>query len=521
MTVAALVAAACSSVSPVETERVDGIPSSESVDETTSGNSGAEPDVTTPVAPDTADTTPADTTPTDTTQTTSPGETEFVLPTRDAATGLDDELFPALGAPDLDVISYDVRLDIEPDGSAFDAVVIVVADVTLGVGQLSLDAGPFEIDEVLIDSSQAAFDHDDGELLIELPTERPVRVKAEIAYSASPETLDSAFGFGSGWFTTADGAYVLNEPDGAHLWMPSNDHPSDKATWRFEITVDSESVGVANGDLIQKGSADEPWIWEMTDPMSTYLVQLAIGDYTIIEQDEILSIDGSNISLTNAAISDVAETMQVFFDETAGQVAFFEELFGPYPFDQYGLAFLDSSPGLAMETQGRSLFAVDDFRQGDVGYLQHLLLAHELTHQWFGDAVSPATWSDIWLNESFATYGQWLWLEEVGLGSVTSSAETGLALRQDGQHSTGDPSRETMFGIESYDGGATVVHALRLTIGDDEFFELLQRWLAENNGTSQTTATFIDLAQEVSGQDLTEFFDEWLYAIDLPDELPG
>ena len=173
-----------------------------------------------------------------------------------------------------------------------------------------------------------------------------------------------------------------------------------------------------------------------------------------------------------------------------------------------------------METQGRSLFGADGFGSGRLGYFEQVLLSHELAHQWFGNAVSPATWSDIWLNESFTTYAQWLWLDHVELQPLEGYADAMLRQRQTGSGSTGEPSLDDMFGFNRYDGGAVVVHALRTTIGDDAFFELLTRWVADHTGTSQTTETFIALASEVHGADLVPFFDRWLFADTLPASYP-
>jgi aminopeptidase N len=172
-----------------------------------------------------------------------------------------------------------------------------------------------------------------------------------------------------------------------------------------------------------------------------------------------------------------------------------------------------------METLGRSVFSRDDFQSGTLGYIEQLLLSHELTHQWFGDAVSPARWSDVWLNESFATYGEWMWLDHVGLRPLADSASAALASR--GPGSTAKPGVDQMFGYNSYDGGAVILQALRKTIGDDLFFTLLRRWVGDNLGTSRTTDDFVALATKVAGRDLTDFFATWLYADVVPSTLPG
>ena len=214
--------------------------------------------------------------------------------------------------------------------------------------------------------------------------------------------------------------------------------------------------------------------------------------------------------------------MQPYFDLTDDQIAFFEPLFGPYPLDQYGLAFTESPPGLAMETQGRSLFSRDDFAGGDTGFLEHLLLSHELAHQWFGDAVTPAEWDDLWLNESFATYAQWLWLDHVGLTVLEREADLNLAPAQFATEPTG----------RAVGGEPVRLRALRrrrrrrprpapASSATSAFFTLLQRWVAENDGTSRTTEDFIALAEEVAGRSLDAFFDAWLYSPSVPDEYPG
>jgi aminopeptidase N len=247
--------------------------------------------------------------------------------------------------------------------------------------------------------------------------------------------------------------------------------------------------------------------------MATYLIQVLTGDYELVD-----GVGPNGLPLLSAVLRKDRATMQPFLDTIGDQIDFFDGYFGPFPLDRYGIAIGDSMPGLAMETMERSQFSREDFSSGRLDFPQQLLLSHELAHQWFGDAVSPARWTDVWLNESFATYGEWMWLDHLGLQTLDEAANSALAGRQPG--STATPSAAEMFGYNSYDGGAVILQALRKTIGDDLFFTLLRRWVADNTGTSRTTDDFVSLANEVAGQDLTKFFSTWLYADILPTTFP-
>jgi aminopeptidase N len=443
-------------------------------------------------------------------------------PDESSSVGAGDSLYPELGSTDLDVQTYDVRLSYDPSTRNLDGSVTIAAAIARPLDQLVLDADELEVETVTVDGSPAAFDHAAGDLTIEpgepvgpAPAGDPVEIT--VSYRDEAGQVEDGGLSAEGWFPTDDGSFVLNEPDGAHTWLPSNDHPSDKATWRFELTVPHGTAAIANGHLVDRreGRVRDTWVWEQREPMATYLIQLLTGDYEVLDGGR-----AGATPLVNVVLQGDEERMQPYFDLTDDQIAFFEPLFGPYPLDQYGLAFTDSLMGLAMETQGRSLFSRDDFMASAPGLVQQLLLAHELAHMWFGDAVTPADWGDLWLNESFATYGQWLWLDHTRLWDLEAQADENLRRRQQPTEPTGEPTRGNLFGYERYDGGAVVLHALRRELGDSRFFELLQRWVAENDGTSRTTEDFIALAEKVAQRPLDDFFDAWLFADAVPPEYP-
>ena len=435
--------------------------------------------------------------------------------------GVGDELFPELGNPGIDVTDYVVELSYDPELDSIEGTVTLSVLPLEDRAELTLDAVGLEIDEVRVGGDPAEFRVEPTELRIwpSRPLRASTAVTVEVSYSGAPDAELSAAGVPNGWHHTARGSHVLNEPDGLRTWMPANDHPSDKATFTFSVAVPAGLAAVANGDLVSRvpSGSTTTWTWRQDEPMSTYLVLLLTGDYVLVEGKSL-----GGVELLSAVLRSDRAAVQPYLDTIGEQIVFFESWFGPYPLDGYGLAITDSSAGLAMETQGRSLFSRDDFGGGELGYLQDLLLAHELAHQWFGNAVSPARWQDIWLNESFATYAQWMWLDEVGYTTVQDEAEAALGLRSMiGGSPTGSPEVDELFSFNSYEGGAVVLHALRAEVGDAVFFELLRRWVADNDGTARTTDDFIALAAEVTGEELEAFFDEWLFADELPPTFPS
>jgi aminopeptidase N len=196
-------------------------------------------------------------------------------------------------------------------------------------------------------------------------------------------------------------------------------------------------------------------------------------------------------------------------------IDYFDDLFGPYPFTSYGAVVVDEPLGLALETQTVSTFGSD--------LLDEEIVAHELAHQWFGNSVTVERWQDIWLNEGFATYGEWLWAAHAGGNDVDTLARQTAGEAGDGRDlgpPPGDPGPGELFAPSIYVRGALTLHALRLTIGDNLFFAVLQAWTGSNSGGNATTEEFIALAEQTSGQRLGDLFDAWLDAETMP-ALPG
>ena len=431
------------------------------------------------------------------------------------AAGAGDPYFPELGNGGYDVDRYVLDIAWTPSDSGpgrIDGTTTVEATATQRLSRFDLDLAGLDVSRVTVDGHRAEVARRGQRELVVTPTE-PIEsgadFTAEVTYGGVPQLQDAIDDIEPGWVDDGHEVYVIGEPYGAASFFPVNDHPSDKATYELRITAPGGLEVAANGRLAERVPAEggrTTWVFDAPDPMASYLVQIVIG-----EMETVTAEGPGGLPIRHAFDTDVADEAEAAMARTGEMIDAFDDLFGPYPFVAYGAVVVDDEIGLALETQTLSIFGVDAI--GD-----DVTVAHELAHQWFGDAVSPATWRDIWLNEGFATYAMLLWSERTGGLSVDdtlrrAAAEGGLDVPP------GDPGAANLFDYSVYFRGAMTLHALRHELGDDAFFRLLRTWVERYGGRSAGTADFEALAAEVAGRDhdLSGLFDAWLRAPQLPD----
>jgi aminopeptidase N len=435
------------------------------------------------------------------------------------ADGVGDPYFPLAGNGGIDVVHYDLDLDYTPAAPApaplegrLDGVAVIDLLPTQDLSRFNLDLRGLTATAVTVAGKAATFTQTTNELVI-TPTKKVKSGKpAQVVVTYGGTTIRPTDIEGAlyGWVTTRDGAMVVSEPDGSATWFPVNDHPTDKATYTFEITVPEGLVAVANGlptgPPVTAGGRTT-WNWDAPDPMAAYLATASVGDYVV---NQYTAANGTPIfdavdpTRLGAPSADLAKTSDM--------LVFFESLYGPYPFNSYGAIVDDDSVGYALETQTRSFFS-RNAREGTV--------AHELAHQWMGDHVSPSRWADIWLNEGWATYSEWMWTEHRGGATAQESFDEVMSIPADDEDGfwevvVADPGPLGLFLGPIYDRGAATLHALRAEIGDEAFFEVAQAWVERFGGGTASTTDFIALSEEISGQDLGNFFEVWLSTPEKP-----
>jgi aminopeptidase N len=433
----------------------------------------------------------------------------LLLPAVAAASpsGTGDPYFPLQGNGGFDVRRYDVTLDVNPSTSNVVADVRIVSRSKRRLKSFHLDfVGP-KPSVIEVNGKEATWTRNGPELIVR-PTKAIVRNRrfvTEVAYAGKPPSVTDHDGSTEGWIQTSDGTAALGEPRGTPAWIPCNNHPTDKAKFSFRVTVPSTHVAIANGDLISEISAngDTTYFWRERKPMATYLATLSTGLYDL-EESQIAGIPAwTAIDTTLLLTTDLTVTPQIH--------EYFGDTFGEYPFTSTG-AIVDSAPtlGYALETQSRPYYSFPPNAS---------LIVHELAHQWYGDSVSPHRWREIWLNEGFATYAEWIWDEHSGDDSAQQHFDDEYAKPANDdfwQLKIGNPGRKNLFDPAVYERGGMTLHALRLRIGDGDFFQLLKRWAAKYRYSDATTKQLIRMAENISGEGLDKLFRDWLYTAGKP-----
>lgn len=430
-----------------------------------------------------------------------------------------DDFFPTFGNDGYDVRHYALDLDVDARRHRLAGEAALTVTALRRLENFALDLSRLKVSAVRVDGAVARFTQGAGKLRIRLrtPIAEGRRFTVEIVYAGAPQALpdptagDPSTTLGLGWLNYGKTSYVLSEPVGASSWYPVNDEPTDKASYRVSVTVDEPYDVVSNGVLrsVTDLGKRRRFVWEQRQPMASYLAIVDVADFRLSTE----RASGLTIR-TYTSPGTTAEDRRAL-GKTAEMLRYFESILGPYPFDGYGSVMIDD-PELyyALETQAMSSFPA--------GFGDELTVAHELTHQWFGNSVTVKEWRDLWLAEGFATYFEYLWEHRGDRAALDAALGTLYdQIVEDGIGPAVVSRPQDIFADNTYYRGALALQALRLTVGDAAFFRTLRSFHRRYEGGNATSADFIDVAVEVSrNPQARRVLRAWLYDEAVP-PLPG
>ncbi|MGW0769547.1 M1 family metallopeptidase [Streptomyces sp. NPDC002676] len=441
--------------------------------------------------------------------------------------GVGDRLYPNLGNPGYDVASYDLSLTYPgTNDKPLQAVTTIDARTTTQLDRVNLDFGRGTVESVEVDGHPADFATAGEDLVVTPAHSLPLGSWTRITVR---HTSDPATGKGQdgGWVRTSDGLAMANQADAAHLVFPCNDHPSDKARFTFRITAPNDYTVVANGlpTSAERVGPTTTWTYRTQHPMATELAQVSIGRSAVLHRD-----GPHGLRVRDVVPSGDRKALEPWLAKTPDQIAWLESKVGPYPFETYGLLMAQAATGFELETQTLSLFEKDLFTEPAYPkwYIESIMV-HELSHQWFGDSVSPRSWSDVWLNEGHATWYEELYAEQKAHRPMEDRMKAAYGASDHWRETGGPPAlpkppapgqKIGIFRPNVYDGAALVLYALRQEIGQERFERLERIWVQGHRDSTAGTADFVRLASAVAGRDLTGFLKDWLYGEKTP-PMPG
>jgi aminopeptidase N len=430
-----------------------------------------------------------------------------------------DPVYPDFGNPDVDVLHYALDLRWAPSTRTLSGTANITIRAARDLDEIRLDFyRALRADGVTVDGEAATATQRDDDLIIDAgkPLAKDARTVVAVTYHGKPKALRGPLVRKDlndvGLIVRSDGsAFAIQEPYGALTWYPVNDQPSDEALYDVAITVPRGWAGVSNGVLRERteSGGKVTFKWHAADPIASYLVALGIDRYRMHK-----ATGPRGLPITYwIRPQDRAKALPVF-RKTPAMLAWLEKRFGRYPFASVGVFAIREDTG--METQTMITLGRDIGSEA---------LLHELAHHWFGNSVGPRTWRDVWLNEGFATYIQFLLYDVEVLGQSEARMLAGMR-RLDGRlrREHGPPGRYKRGHFASsnvYFPPALMLHEIRTEIGDRKFFAMMRAWARDHRNVEVDRAHFTSWLKRNTGRDLTRLVNRWLDSPTTPASTAG
>jgi hypothetical protein len=420
-----------------------------------------------------------------------------------------------------DVISYylDIEIDDQDEYISGSVETVLVAQENLVNVEYNLVG--LDVSSVLVDGESVAFSYTNDLISIPVNVENNQQFTTKVFYSGNPQLTTDGYNIGMIFRTNM--VFTISDPNAIRNWFPCYDHPWDKAIVSFNVTCRDDWVAACNGlqgNTVDNGDGTKSYEWLGQNPMATYLAVIHIAPYQIIEQT-FTKGDGEVIPIQHFVQSNYYEDCLVDFARVPEMMQTYTDAYGEYPFEKYGQALVNMQTYGAMEHQTMTTLGTSyiDGLPNDPEYT----VAHELSHHWFGDCLTPQTWKDVWLSEGFAVYSEAVWANHL-LGYDAMIDYVNMNIQNyykswqngNGAQTIYDPEYLSYFTPPSYEKAASVLHMLRLELGNDVYWDMIQSWFLNNQNGNVVTAEFQAHCENISGLDLEQFFQQWIYSPGIP-----
>jgi aminopeptidase N len=439
-----------------------------------------------------------------------------------------DPYLPAVGSDVLAVDALTLELDVRLAANRISGTAVLHGRLLAQTARVELDLHRLGVDSVqavaagrrLKRAKASQPRRTPHRVVVDLGEALPAGTALEltVAYRGTPKPRRSPWG-PVGWEELTDGVLVAGQPHGASTWLPCVDSPGNRMSAEITVTCDAGYLPVANGTgrHVRQSGSRTTWRWVLEEPVPPYLLTLQIGRYRMVELPG--RSDGPPIRL--AVTPEHQQRALTTLGSQHRMAEVFQEAYGPYPFEAYTAVVADDDLEIPLECAGLSLFGTNHLSGR---WEDERLIAHELSHQWFGNAVTLGRWSDLWLHEGFACYSEWVWSEASQRDTVQACARhawQGLAAEAQDLVLC-DPGPKDMFDDRVYKRGALTVWAMRRLLGDAVFGRMVRGWVAEHRFGTVDTAMFRAHvhswapAAGVSGTAVDALFDAWTVDTALP-----
>ena len=405
-----------------------------------------------------------------------------------ASASVGDPYYPDAGGSGYDALSYIIDVTYDPDTGVLSGSTWVSLRTTQPLDVVHLDL-MLAVSGVDVGGSKAGFTQRGSDLAVQLATvvglpanRAGAIVNVRVTYSGRPAGL--SFGRDDPVYASGADLLICGEPESASAWFPSNDHPSDPATYDITIGVPTGVEAISVGTLLSHGAnpvrpGEDNWHWRTETPAPTYATMLAVGQYDV--ETVPVMLDGVERTAVYAVSESLAARTQAmdWLKESGTAVTALEHHLGRYPLDSLGGLVPSLRPVWeGMETLGRPVYHPTVVGRDNV-------LFHELAHQWLGDTVTLRQWHDIFINEAMASYVEWMSVAEAGGPPPQQNFDHLYAASPDSFWNLrlSDPGTRGLF-TRVYDRGPMVIHALRVRIGEEAFSRFLADWAGQSGPRS-------------------------------------